>query len=141
MFLFFMHQRALRPAGKDGINVRKVASPAGLNLSAEGRTAIGSKRVGWGLAVSWRLPVYPPSACSPWGRAQPGSRPLESNREPLTLTQEITSGRHSVNLCWMNKWVSCSLNSSGFWYPFLSQMQVSYYNYRWMKFIFIHKTQ
>ena len=47
-----MHQRALRPAGKDGINVRKVASPAGLSLGAEGRTAIGSKRV----AEAWLSP-------------------------------------------------------------------------------------
>ena len=45
-----MHQRASRLAGKDGINGRKVAPPAGLSVSAEGRTGLGSKRVGQGLA-------------------------------------------------------------------------------------------
>ena len=54
-------------------------------------------------------------------------------------SQCLVQRKSSVNLCWMNKWVSCCLMLLGFDIHFLPHMQVSYYNYRWMKFVFIIK--
>ena len=92
MFLFFMHQRASRPAGKDGINSGKVAPPAkrcrGQNW--DGEQAYGL-RPGWSAGGCLYI-LLPPVLYA--GRAQPGSHPLESNQEPLSPTQEGASDRH-----------------------------------------------
>lgn len=65
MLLFFIHQRALRPAEENRMNGREVALPARLSLvQRAGNGCVGSRPAARAQLASWGHPACAPSGPS-----------------------------------------------------------------------------